>query len=172
VPADRPRQEPTPVPPEPIPFAVPVRPDPRLQRGVRIGLAAVAVTLAAVFGVAAYLNPYGPDGAARTMATHTQLGLPPCNMVAMTGYPCPTCGMTTSFALLVRGDVLGSLRANWVGTVTALAWAGLLVWAVASLIVGRLWFVRPGRGELTLTVGIAAFLILALGRWAAVLLEG
>lgn len=171
MPAESHQQEPTPVPPEPIPLAVPVRPDRRLRRGVRVGLLAVAATLAGVFGVAAYLNPYGPDGAARTMATHTQLGLPPCNMVALTGYPCPTCGMSTSFALLVRGDVRGSLRANWVGTLTALTWAGLLAWCLASLVAGRLWFIRPGRGEAALTGGIALFLILALGRWAAVLLE-
>jgi hypothetical protein len=171
VPADIPQQEPTPVPPDPIPLAVPVRPDPRVKRGVRAGLVAVAVGLAGVFGVAAYLNPYGPDGAARTMATHTQLGLPQCNMVTLTGYPCPTCGMTTSFALLVRGDVRGSLRANWVGTVLAVSWAGLLVWAVAGAVTGRLPFIRPGRGETAVTAGVALFLILALGRWVVILLE-
>lgn len=159
------------MPPEPIPFAVPVRPDPRLKRGVRVGLLAVAGTLAAVFGVAAYLNPYGPDGAARTMATHTQLGLPPCNMVSLTGKPCPTCGMSTSFALLVRGDVRASLAANWVGTVTALSWAAILVWAVASLAAGRMLFIRRGRGEFALTVAVAGFLVLALGRWAVILWE-
>ncbi len=171
MPANSPQQEPTPVPPDAIPFAVPLRPDVGLRRGVRVGLVAVAVSLAGVFGVALYLNPYGPDGAARTMATHTQLGLPACNMVALTGRPCPTCGMTTSFALLVRGDVRGSLRANWVGTVLAASWAGLLAWAVVSAVAGRLWLVPPGRGELLLTVGVALFLVLALGRWAAILLE-
>ena len=124
-----------------------------------------------VFGVARYVNPYGPDGTPRTMATHTQLGLPPCNMVQLTGYPCPTCGMTTSFALLVRGDLPGSLRANWVGTLLALSWAGLLVWAVWSAAANRLLLVRPGRAELTLTVGVAVFLVLALGRWATFFLE-
>ena len=57
------------------------------------------------------------------MATHTQLGMPPCNFVVMTGKPCPACGMTTSFALLVRGDVRASLRANWAGTLIAVLWA-------------------------------------------------
>jgi hypothetical protein len=77
--------------------------------------------------------------------------------------------MTTSFALLVRGDVRASLAANWVGTVTALAWAALLVWSVASLSAGRMLFVR--RGELALTLLVAAFLVLALGRWAVILLD-
>ena len=50
------------------------------------------------------------------METHRQLGLPPCTFKEMTGLPCPSCGMTSSFALLVRGDVMNSLRANAVGT--------------------------------------------------------
>ena len=62
------------------------------------------------------IHPYDADGNPRTSATHTQLGMPPCNFVTLTGKPCPSCGMTTSFALLVRGDVVSSLRANWVGT--------------------------------------------------------
>ena len=45
--------------------------------------------------------------------------MPPCNFKTWTGKPCPSCGMTTSFALLIRGDVANSLRANWVGTLLA-----------------------------------------------------
>ena len=59
--------------------------------------------------------------------------------------------MTTSFALLVRGDVGASLRANWVGTLLAAFWAGLLVWAVASGLAGRVLF-APAGGELVTTV--------------------
>jgi predicted Na+-dependent transporter len=80
--------------------------------------------------------------------------------------------MTTSFALLVRGDVGASLRANWVGTLLAAFWAGLLVWAVASGLTGRPLFVPRGRGELVTTVIVGAFLVLMLGRWVAVLLGG
>src|SRR5262245_8044030 len=80
---------------------------------VRLVLLVIATGLATGFGIAFWLNPYEPDGTPRTMATHTQLGVPPCNFIVMTGKPCPACGMSTSFALLVRGDVAASLRANW-----------------------------------------------------------
>ena len=163
-----------PMPAARLPTARPVRPPPtnRVGRGARLGLMAVAVGLAGVFAAAGRINPYGTDGTPERMATHTQLGLPACNFVTWTGRPCPSCGMSTSFALLVRGDIGASLRANWVGTLVAVTWAGLLVWAVAGGLAGRLLFVPPGRGELVLTAAVGAFLVLMLGRWAGVLLRG
>ena len=145
---------------------------PRTGRIVRLSLLLVGTALAGVFAVAFYLNPYAPDGTPRTMATHTQLGMPPCNFVVMTGKPCPACGMTTSFALLVRGDVPASLRANWAGTLIAGLWALTLVWAVAGGIAGRALFVPRGKGELYLTVSVGVVLTLMLGRWGWVLISG
>src|SRR6516162_9941646 len=112
--------------------AIPTGRPARAKWYVRGLLLSMAAGLAAVFVIAFWLNPYTADGSPRTMATHTQLGIPPCNFVVLTGKPCPACGMTTSFALLVRGDVGASLRANWVGTLLAGFWAGLLVWAVVG----------------------------------------
>lgn len=34
----------------------------------------------------------------RGVGTHEQLGLPPCAFLHFTGIPCPSCGLTTSFA--------------------------------------------------------------------------
>lgn len=155
-----------------LPVARPVRAtdadDPRLARWVRGFLVLIALGLVAVFAVGLWLNPYHPDGTRRTMATHTQLGLEPCNMVVLTGKPCPACGMTTSVSLLIRGDVVGSLRANWVGTLLAATWLAAIPWAVASAVRGRYYFVRSG--EVLTSVLIVAFLVLMIARWAVVIL--
>ena len=137
---------------------------------VRTVLLVIGLGLVTVFGVAFWLNPYQADGSPRSHATHQQLGMPPCNFLVLTGKPCPSCGMTTSFALLVRGDVGASLRANWAGTLIAVFWAVLMVWALAGAIRGRVLVIRPGRGELTVTLIVAAFLVLMLGRWVGVLI--
>ena len=151
---------------------VPVAGTPRSGLIVRLVLLVIGAMLAGVFGIAFWLNPYGPDGTARTNATHMQLGLPPCNFILMTGKPCPACGMTTSFALLVRGDVAASLRANWAGTIIALMWAFTMVWAVASGIKGRALGIPRGKGEMILTIAVGVVLLLMLARWGIVLLSG
>lgn len=132
---------------------------------VRGMLVLFALGFATIFAVAIWLDPYTNDGSPRTMATHTQLGLPPCNMVQMTGKPCPACGMTTSFSLLMHGDPLASMRANWAGTLIALFWLAVIPWAAASAIRGKYYWIRSG--EMLITVAVIGMLILMLGRWAA-----
>lgn len=139
----------------------------RLAWWVRTFLILIAVGLVAVLGVGAWLNPYDADGQPRLMATHMQLGLPPCNMVQWIGKPCPSCGMTTSFALLIRGDVWNSLRANWVGTLLALGCFAFIPWSLLSAARGRYLLIR--NGELWLSLLVMLLLLLMLGRWVYVL---
>lgn len=153
-----------------LPLAHPVRPLPRTAWIVRLSLLAISGLLAGVFTVALWLNPYDANGQPRRMATHTQLGMPPCNFVILTGTPCPACGMTTSFALLVRGDLIAALQANWVGVVIAVIWAVLMVWALASGVVGRPLLLPQGRGEFVLTLLVGIVVTLMLLRWGLVLL--
>ena len=56
---------------------------------------AFAVTLgcATVLLIASWLTP-DPRG----LGSHTKLGMPRCEFEYRTGIPCPSCGMTTSFA--------------------------------------------------------------------------
>lgn len=88
--------------------------------------------------VSAFLRP-SADG----MGTHTQLGLPACGWMLSTGYPCPTCGMTTSFAAAANASFLASARAQPFGTLLAIStaigfWGCLHVTAFGSRI-GRIF---------------------------------
>lgn len=66
--------------------------------------------------------------------THRQLGLPPCGFLTVTGYPCPSCGLTTSFAYFVRGNVLDSLRAQPFGTVLFLVFIFIGMISVVGMV--------------------------------------
>jgi hypothetical protein len=141
---------------------------PALNRWVRGSLVFVAVGLISIFAIAAWLNPYQDDGSPRTQETHLQLHLPPCTFYTMTGgYPCPSCGMTTSFSLLIHGDVWNSLKANAVGTLLALFWLALIPWCLISSWQGRPLFILSIEGALSRAVVV--FLILMLTRWVIVM---
>jgi hypothetical protein len=140
---------------------------PQSRGWVRGSLMGLALALIAVFAVAAWLNPYNADGSPRTLATHQQLGLPPCNFYVVTGLPCPSCGMTTSFALLLHGDLRNSLRANAVGTLLAGFGLLLLPWCLASAVCQRTLFIRSIERALTLVVLL--FLSMMLLRWIIVI---
>src|SRR5438270_2880047 len=130
------------VPPPLLPDENPLLPVdviPVMGRWVRFALLGMALGLVLVFYTAFRLDPY-ENGQPRMMETHTQLGLPPCNFKLLTGLPCPSCGMTTSFALLVRGDLKNSLKANAVGTLLAIFCALFIPWSVLCSASGRsLW---------------------------------
>lgn len=142
---------------------------PYLAGWVRGLLLLIVGGLVAVFTIAVLLNPYNPDGTAKTTATHTgpPLNLPDCTFKTMTGLPCPSCGMTTSFSLLMHGDPLNSLRANWVGTGLAVFCLALIPWALASV-----WLRRPlgiVSLEKAMAVSVVSFLVVMLFRWGVVL---
>jgi hypothetical protein len=112
--------------------------------GERIGAGVIAGLCLTLLAVAAALSP---DAAGH--GTHEQLGLPPCGWLLATGYPCPTCGMTTAFAAAAEGDLLTSLVTQPVGALLAVAtaatfWIALHVAVFGSRLgqlCGRLW--RP-----------------------------
>ena len=70
----------------------------------------IAAASAAVLGIARVLTP-DPSG----VGTHVQLGIPRCGFLAITGLPCPACGLTTAFAHMARGEIGGALDANALG---------------------------------------------------------
>ena len=128
---------------------------PRLGAIARVGLIALMVVPIGQIATAGRLAP-DPRG----FGTHEQLGLSPCAILRLTGRPCPTCGMTTSFAWFVRGQLARSWRASPAGLIVAAASAALIPWllaAAAGLRAGR----RPvGSTLMALAVVAAAVTVL------------
>ncbi len=81
---------------------------PRRQLGSQLGWFLLWLGTTAV---AFYLSPNSAGH-----GTHQSLGLPPCPSVLAVGRPCPGCGLTTSFALTVRGSLGEAFQAHALGT--------------------------------------------------------
>src|SRR5262245_51332794 len=144
---------------------------PRVRRAnwwIRGALMLFAHGFATDFCIATLVKPYDAAGHPLRLSSHTSMGMPPCRFKEMSGMPCPSCGMTTSFALLVRGDVWNSLRANWVGTGLAVGCALLIPWCLVSAVRGRYLGVRRIEAGLAFLVGL--FTVTMLARWGVVLL--
>jgi Protein of unknown function (DUF2752) len=113
----------------------------------------------ALLVTAARLTP-SPTG----MGTHTQLGLDQCQFALRTGIPCPSCGMTTSFAWFARGNFPASFYVQPMGALLALGtavtfWAAVYI-AVTGRSIYRLLPLGPSRYYVPL------FMALAIAAWA------
>lgn len=115
-----------------------------LTLGARIGAMAIALGCLTPLVIAASLRP-SPDG----YGSHTELGLARCQFLDRTGLPCPSCGMTTSWAWFARGNVEASLYVQPMGTVLAILTACCFWVALYCAATGRpiyhLLGVVPGR---------------------------
>ncbi len=68
--------------------------------------------------------------------THTQLGMQPCASLAATGFPCPTCGMTTAFAHAADGRLLAAFVTQPAGAALALLTAVVALVSTYGMIAG------------------------------------
>ena len=102
----------------------------RLKRRVVAG--SVFLVCGTLLLLAAWMTP-STEG----LGTHQQLGLAPCGWIVYGGIPCPSCGMTTSFAHAADGNFLGSLQAQPAGAVLAFLTACALVIAGWQLVSGE-----------------------------------
>lgn len=121
-------------------------------------LVASAFGLAVVLGVARWVEPD-----ARGYGTHEQLGLPPCAFRVLTRIPCPACGLTTSFAYVVRGEFRNAAAANIGGCLMALAVAGAVPWCLASAAIGRTLGIRSP--EQAVSTFLLAFVAVSFAGW-------
>ena len=122
---------------------------PRLRLVERLLVTFAGSVLVALLVTAACLTP-NPRG----MGTHRQLGLPSCTFVQWFGIRCPSCGMTTSWAHLVRGHLASAFRANAGGAMLALASLACGPWLVVSGVKGS-WLLGPPREMAILAAGLA-----------------
>jgi hypothetical protein len=124
-----------------------------LGRCVASLLLLVAPTL---LGIGASLTP-NPTG----VGTHQQLGLPPCSFLKITGILCPQCGLTTSFALLARGQLNAAFSANPAGPALAIILLTASPWLLISLVHKR-WVASADPASLLLKITLAWFLLTLL----------
>lgn len=141
------------------------KPHLRSQRSVPLGVISRIVLVVLVlliltgFGLA-YSVTADPSG----RGTHQQFGLPPCVILTLTKIPCPTCGMTTSFAHFVRGQWRESAAANASGFLMAVMSLCFLPWSLISLFRQEWWLMRnPERWLSGLSLGWLSVVIL---EWA------
>jgi hypothetical protein len=73
----------------------------------------------------------------RGLGTHQQVLLVPCNFYALTGLPCPFCGVTTAFAHMARGHVRDAFFSQPIGMLGFLMCVMFLPVVLGAAISGR-----------------------------------
>ena len=106
--------------------------------------------------------------------TADQLGVPACSWIVNTGWPCPSCGLTTSVSAAVQGDVRAGLRAQPFGPVLAAAAAVLAAAGLSQALTARdvladlrfgWWWLAGALGGMLLGWGINLAVGAARGTW-------
>lgn len=111
----------------------------------------------ALLGLLATTRWLSPDS--RGLGTHEQLGLPPCGFYLLYGFPCPSCGMTTSWSWLTRGNFTEAVRQHFGGALFGVYCFLLGVWLVISALLGRWLGGLPSSLTWAVTFGILTLAI-------------
>lgn len=97
--------------------------------------------------------------------THQQLGLPACPSVALFGRPCPSCGLTTSFAHSVRGEFVQAYHSNMFGPLIFLAFTVSALFCLAGYVKKEKFVLPPKACNWTVACFLTIFL--SVGIWRA-----
>ena len=119
----------------------------------------------AILVLAVWLTP-DPRG----YGTHRRLGFGKCGMLVTTGFPCPTCGMTTAFSYTVRGRLFKAFMAQPAGMALALATIATALGSGYVLISARM-----PRVPIPIMTPYALFitlLVILVGSWAFKIIVG
>lgn len=128
----------------------------RLPWYARLPLGLGGCLFLGLLATAACLEP-----ASKGYGTHTQLpGLRECTFQTLTNgkWRCPSCGMTTSWAHLMRGNVAGAVRANIGGTLLAVLAAVSGPWMLVSGLRGR-WFLGCPNEIVVASLGVGVVFV-------------
>jgi hypothetical protein len=129
-----------------------------LSRTSRCAYGVMSCGLFAILAIAAQLTP-----ATEGFGTHRQLGLPACTWMELWGVRCPSCGMTTSWSLAMRGEWGAAANANPAGLLLFLqAWVTATYWmwgSVSGTFHRRGWFAWGAIGLMVVA------LVVAIGDW-------
>lgn len=128
----------------------------RIQTWLRLVLGTISVLAAIPLVIALQLEP-----SEKGFGTHQQLGFSPCRFKDMYGVPCPSCGMTTSWSFIVRGNWQQSLQANAAGTFLAILTMFCTVWCGLASVSGRWMLIQP-HDWLFISLVIAVFLFIVV----------
>jgi hypothetical protein len=96
---------------------------------------------------------------------HIEQGQSLCPFKALTGFPCPGCGITKSLVFLYRGDVATSAHYHILGIPLVLFCAAVIAVATIELFNGRSYFRRllfNTRLAWTLGIGLGAYHLIRL----------
>lgn len=119
------------------PFHQPAGPE-RISGRLRIALIVGGLLGLTLLSIAFRLSP-DPNG----FGTHQKLGFPPCTFIEFFEIPCPSCGMTTSWSHVIRGNLYMAFRSNSGGALLCLATLILSPWFLISGVMGRWWISQP-----------------------------
>jgi hypothetical protein len=135
------------------------------------GAAVAALCWGMLLTAAMFISPRGEG-----YGSHQDLGLPGCSMLMRTGYPCPSCGMTTSVSAVLHGQIGLAARSQPFGLLLVPAVGLLGLAGAAEAATGRdtlrrlrpgLWWVWLGIGGMLAGWGINLAAGMASGRWPA-----
>ena len=136
--------------------------------GGRPAGAAMAAACWAAIALAASIAP-----ASAGYGTHRRLGMPSCSWMTRTGYPCPTCGLTTSQSAMARGQFAAAFRAHPLGAAIFLGVATVGAAGAVQAVTGREllpafrprgWWLPAGALALAASWGLKVLLGMASGQ--------
>ena len=136
------------------------RPVPRAAGGYSSTVPMEVLVVAAVFLVLALGKAYLPV-ASRVAQDWERIE---CPFAVLVGVPCPLCGLTRSGALLLRGDLVGAIRAHPLGPAALLVALLLVGHALVVARQGRPVLPNRGRRQGVYYLAAGAFLAVWLAR--------